>query len=954
MPTVNEQGLTAAQMSQLTEDQMKERVLTESQQNPNELIVGGQLGALQTGTEKTPVTYQAYTSDPDLLASSMEGASSGVMTSAPAEAYVEGVQKELESKEEQLARMSNEAVRLRSADTQEKSDMIDYFNKYSGQSADPGVIPQGVETRIREVKKAFEVPKQVLSEQQTEEMATRRAAEFYGGRSGSAYTESAIGKVKRDQLRDTQALAEKEALALRGAWSSAMSGNIEASEQLRKEAKEAKREQIDTEAKYLDKIKKTYEVEKFAEERVGDTAKRMFESGYEPDDDQLLMLDDRYGLNDGTSKTIFEATKAVEGRKLAKEERDIYKDEIGIQKDLAALEDIPMNRQEKLLDIQAKIQASKTRAYDEMNKIFDTMKNVPSGMQVNIGDATYFGIEGNAVFEKDANDNGKLAYQDANGNIQVQNLGNFGKPEDMETVYVDGMQILRNKKTKQIIPASVGPYAQPGSQAWSEMYPDGSENPWRPASDPYRKECAGYLNSLYTDGKVWGNTLTEKLTQAKQYEVDKNDIQPDDSIVMSTNAKWGHVALVTEVFRDDNGETMVRLNESNFIPPGGGKISNSRTMSINDPRLKAVARIPLNPDRSPSNPTSSIESEYRGETSTVNPFITRGVAMSESQMQAATQKWEQTQTLAQDLADGTYTEHELFQGVPADVRNEARRQALTIKKDQESAEKERFMESFKSSFVGPVTQTQLDSEWKTYKQEIDKAKAIESGSPSSIAQNIMDGSSSLDVKSLPMEIKTQVDSELAKLKKQALENDDVVSYLRASSGGKEVAQATIDSFEKGANVLSQIGDLQAQVSGVSTGPIRGIISSRNPYDTKAREIQAKLTAIIPNLARGVYGEVGVLTDQDVKLYSRTLPNLTDTTAVNKAILSSTIKSVARSLERKLRTNAAAGRDVSGFIPQYLELKSESNRLLVEAAPQNFRVVNDALYSKEGDKWVLQK
>jgi hypothetical protein len=66
----------------------------------------------------------------------------------------------------------------------------------------------------------------------------------------------------------------------------------------------------------------------------------------------------------------------------------------------------------------------------------------------------------------------------------------------------------------------------------------------------------------------------------------------------------------------------------------------------------------------------------------------------------------------------------------------------------------------------------------------------------------------------------------------------------------------------------------------------------NPYDTDAQTLKAQLQSLIPNLARGVYGEVGVLTDNDIKNYAQTIPNLTQTEDVQKAILAMTLDTLA--------------------------------------------------------------
>lgn len=66
----------------------------------------------------------------------------------------------------------------------------------------------------------------------------------------------------------------------------------------------------------------------------------------------------------------------------------------------------------------------------------------------------------------------------------------------------------------------------------------------------------------------------------------------------------------------------------------------------------------------------------------------------------------------------------------------------------------------------------------------------------------------------------------------------------------------------------------------------------NPYNTDAQVLKAQLSSLIPNLARGVYGEVGVLTDQDIQNYAKTIPNLTSTEDVNKAVLAMTLDTIA--------------------------------------------------------------
>jgi len=62
-----------------------------------------------------------------------------------------------------------------------------------------------------------------------------------------------------------------------------------------------------------------------------------------------------------------------------------------------------------------------------------------------------------------------------------------------------------------------------------------------------------------------------------------------------------------------------------------------------------------------------------------------------------------------------------------------------------------------------------------------------------------------------------------------------------------------------------------------TGPISGRMQALDPYDPLIAAVQAQITRTVPGLARGIFQEVGVLTDTDVTRYTSTLanPNFTD-------------------------------------------------------------------------------
>lgn len=155
----------------------------------------------------------------------------------------------------------------------------------------------------------------------------------------------------------------------------------------------------------------------------------------------------------------------------------------------------------------------------------------------------------------------------------------------------------------------------------------------------------------------------------------------------------------------------------------------------------------------------------------------------------------------------------------------------------------------------------------------------------------------------------------------------IFKLMDASAGRKAPNQIeTLRPIQKSIAVVNQLEGLQQSINKTITDPILGTLKKYNPYDFDARAIQAQLQAIVPNLARGVFGEVGVLTDNDIKNYIQTLPNIQSTAEQNKFVMSMTLKTVQRNLESQLETLASAGYDISGFKNQYQKVKNTVEKL----------------------------
>ena len=153
--------------------------------------------------------------------------------------------------------------------------------------------------------------------------------------------------------------------------------------------------------------------------------------------------------------------------------------------------------------------------------------------------------------------------------------------------------------------------------------------------------------------------------------------------------------------------------------------------------------------------------------------------------------------------------------------------------------------------------------------------------------------------------------------------------IRKSKGGRVMTQGELKPITDIQTIVGQAETLTGLINSIDTGPIVGIIKSVNPYDTKAQLMKSAITAIVPKLARGVYGEVGVLTDADIENYSRTIANLRNTTDVNKAVMAMTLDIATRSLANQLNSLSAGQRDVSRFESIYQGMNAKADKLKSE-------------------------
>lgn len=171
--------------------------------------------------------------------------------------------------------------------------------------------------------------------------------------------------------------------------------------------------------------------------------------------------------------------------------------------------------------------------------------------------------------------------------------------------------------------------------------------------------------------------------------------------------------------------------------------------------------------------------------------------------------------------------------------------------------------------------------------------------------------------------------------------------LATANSTKELAATERQSLAKGMTVISQLDSLASNIKKVNTGFTSGKVAalmSKVGANKDAGVVSAQLQAVIPNLARGVYGEVGVLTDNDIKNYRQTIPNLTSPEDQNDAVLALTLRTVKNSIENQLRSAANSQVNVSGWAGDYNKITKQiydiEDRIGVSKQGVNNLVAND--------------
>ena len=134
-------------------------------------------------------------------------------------------------------------------------------------------------------------------------------------------------------------------------------------------------------------------------------------------------------------------------------------------------------------------------------------------------------------------------------------------------------------------------------------------------------------------------------------------------------------------------------------------------------------------------------------------------------------------------------------------------------------------------------------------------------------------------------------------------------------------------FEKAITVRDQIKGVESAWKSVDSGKLKSkFASAKKLFETDEgmaiQEMDGLLNAIIPNLARGIYGEVGVLTDNDIKNYKAAFVSIENPKEVNEKLYEITKNLVDDVIVRKLEDSISARQNVSGYTRLYSDITGE--------------------------------
>jgi len=144
-----------------------------------------------------------------------------------------------------------------------------------------------------------------------------------------------------------------------------------------------------------------------------------------------------------------------------------------------------------------------------------------------------------------------------------------------------------------------------------------------------------------------------------------------------------------------------------------------------------------------------------------------------------------------------------------------------------------------------------------------------------------------------------------------------IRYGPPKAEGKALTQSEVSGIASLNQAEQDLNTLENIYKGLGPdygGPLAGRVKSMvmGGQNANIAALENAITAATPNLARGVFREVGVLTDQDVARYKQLLPSPYDTQEVRTRKVKQLRDRIGEGRKEMVTSLKAAGRDVEGF------------------------------------------
>jgi hypothetical protein len=144
--------------------------------------------------------------------------------------------------------------------------------------------------------------------------------------------------------------------------------------------------------------------------------------------------------------------------------------------------------------------------------------------------------------------------------------------------------------------------------------------------------------------------------------------------------------------------------------------------------------------------------------------------------------------------------------------------------------------------------------------------------------------------------------------------------------GKTLLESQINKIIALNGATEDLNSIEKRLNNIPSewrGPVTGYFAKQNPYNADIQALTSQIIQMIPGLARGVFGEVGVLTEKDVERYTKTIPSIEKDPKVAAQILNELREKLGRSTKSTLGAYEKAGFDVKGFKEGYFAQEKPS-------------------------------